>query len=51
MAIYEKLRDLPEEHHQALWGSQEFYRVFSVVNGGRRCETDLFEGLREDYPG
>jgi LmbE family N-acetylglucosaminyl deacetylase len=46
MAIYEKLKDLPEKHHQALWGSQEYYRAFSVVNGGRQCETDLFEGLR-----
>jgi len=25
---------------------QEFYRVFSLVNGGRGPETDLFEGLR-----
>jgi len=23
-----------------------FYRVFSLVNGGRKMETDLFEGLR-----
>ena len=23
-----------------------FYRVFSLVNGGRKVETDLFEGLR-----
>ncbi len=23
-----------------------FYRVFSLVNGGRKLETDLFEGLR-----
>jgi LmbE family N-acetylglucosaminyl deacetylase len=46
MAIYEKLKGLSGENHQALWGSQEYYRVFSVVNGGRGCETDLFEGLR-----
>jgi LmbE family N-acetylglucosaminyl deacetylase len=46
MATYKQLEHLPEEHHQALWGSQEFYRVFSLVNGGRRRETDLFEGLR-----
>jgi len=25
---------------------QCFYRVFSMVNGGRACETDLFEGIR-----
>ena len=24
-----------------------FYRAFSVVNGGRKVETDLFEGVRE----
>ncbi len=46
MAIYKRLEDLPEEQHVALWGSQEFYRVFSSVNGGRKLETDLFEGLR-----
>lgn len=46
MSIYRNLEHLAEEHHQALWGEQEFYRVFSLVNGGRRLETDLFEGLR-----
>ena len=46
VASYEKLRNLPPEHHEALWGCQTFYRVFSLVNGGRRRETDLFEGLR-----
>ena len=46
MTIYSKLEHLPEEHHRSLWGSQEYYRAFSLVNGGRRKETDLFEGLR-----
>jgi LmbE family N-acetylglucosaminyl deacetylase len=46
MAIFEHLESLPEEHHSKLWGLQEFYRVYSTVNGGRRLETDLFEGLR-----
>jgi len=46
MSIYRNLQQLPEEHHRALWGSQEFYRAFSLVNGGRARETDLFEGLR-----
>jgi hypothetical protein len=46
MAIYGKLEHLSTEHHQALWGTQEYYRVFSTVNGGRTVETDLFEGLR-----
>jgi len=39
------LRDLPAEHHRALWGRQSFYRVSSLVNGGRARETDLFEGI------
>jgi LmbE family N-acetylglucosaminyl deacetylase len=42
---YHKLKDLPANQHQALWGSQGFYRVFSTVNGGRAIEQDLFEGL------
>ena len=46
MVIYRKLEELSDEHQRALWGTQEFYRVFSVVNGGRAQESDLFEGLR-----
>jgi LmbE family N-acetylglucosaminyl deacetylase len=46
MAIFQKLEDLPAEHQRSLWGTQEFYRVFSSVNGGRGRESDLFEGLR-----
>jgi LmbE family N-acetylglucosaminyl deacetylase len=46
MTIYRKLQELSEEHQSSLWGTQEFYRVFSSVNGGRATETDLFEGLR-----
>lgn len=46
MAIYRNLESLSEEHHAALWGTQEFYRAFSLVNGGRQKEADLFEGLR-----
>jgi LmbE family N-acetylglucosaminyl deacetylase len=45
MSIYANLQGLPAEHHRALWGVQEFYRAFSLVNGGRTRETDLFEGL------
>ena len=29
-----------------IFGTGHFYRVFSLVNGGRNVETDLFEGLR-----
>jgi LmbE family N-acetylglucosaminyl deacetylase len=46
MSIYQKLAELPEEHQRSLWGTQEFYRVFSSVNGGPARESDLFEGLR-----
>jgi LmbE family N-acetylglucosaminyl deacetylase len=45
LAAYERLRDLPPEHHRTLWGRQSFYRAFSLVNGGRARETDLFEGV------
>jgi LmbE family N-acetylglucosaminyl deacetylase len=46
MTIFQKLEQLPMEHQRSLWGTQEFYRVFSAVNGGRTRESDLFEGLR-----
>jgi LmbE family N-acetylglucosaminyl deacetylase len=46
MAIYGKLEHLSEDHHRALWETQEYYRVFSTVNGGRKIESDLFDGLR-----
>lgn len=47
LTIYTKLQSLGEKDHRQLWGSQEFYRVFSLVNGGRVQERDLFDGLRE----
>lgn len=43
---YRNLGSVSADHHRDLWGSQEFYRVFSIVNGSRRRERDLFEGLR-----
>ncbi|MBV6430261.1 MAG: Mycothiol S-conjugate amidase [Bryobacteraceae bacterium] len=46
MSIYERLESLGEEQQKLLWGSQQFYRLYSTVNGGRKLETDLFEGLR-----
>ena len=46
MSIYKKFAELSEEHQRFLWGTQEFYRAFSLVNGGRVRESDLFEGLR-----
>jgi hypothetical protein len=35
-----------DEHHTELVGRQYFYRAFSLVNGGRSREKDMFEGLR-----
>jgi LmbE family N-acetylglucosaminyl deacetylase len=46
MAAYAQLQTIAPGHHEALWGSQSFYRAFSTVNGGRAPETDLFEGIR-----
>ncbi|MEW5926503.1 MAG: PIG-L deacetylase family protein [Gemmatimonadota bacterium] len=46
LAIYERLGELTPEHHEALWGSNTFYRALSRVNGGRETETDLFAGVR-----
>jgi LmbE family N-acetylglucosaminyl deacetylase len=46
VGIFKNLEHLSEEDHNAIWGTQEFYRVFSLVNGGRGRESDLFEGLR-----
>lgn len=46
MANYEGLKDLPPDMHAALSDSQAFYRAFSLVNGGRQREADLFEGIR-----
>jgi LmbE family N-acetylglucosaminyl deacetylase len=46
MSIYERLESLTDEQQITLWGSQEFYRVYSSVTGGRMLERDLFEGLR-----
>jgi LmbE family N-acetylglucosaminyl deacetylase len=47
VSVYQNLHELPAEQHQAIWGTQEFYRAYSLVNGGRQVESDLFEGLRE----
>jgi LmbE family N-acetylglucosaminyl deacetylase len=43
---YEKLMNLPEAFCEILWGRRVYYRAFSLVNGGRSVETDLFQGLR-----
>jgi LmbE family N-acetylglucosaminyl deacetylase len=46
MAQYAGLSALTPEQHRAIWGTQEFYRALSLVNGGRAREGDLFEGIR-----
>lgn len=43
---YGPLLDLPAETHRRLLGRGSFVRVFSLVNGGRAMEHDLFQGLR-----
>lgn len=40
------ITELTDEVHKQIWGEGNFYRVFSLVNGGRKIEMDLFEGLR-----
>ncbi len=40
------LQQVSEATHRTLWGEQCYVRAYSLVNGGRRVETDLFEGLR-----
>jgi LmbE family N-acetylglucosaminyl deacetylase len=40
------LADLDEKILAALLSDGAFYRVFSLVNGGRQLENDLFAGLR-----
>lgn len=34
-----------EEHHRTLIGMRHYFRAYSLVNGGRQIETDLFEGV------
>ena len=45
VGAYVALKGLTPDQHEALWGSLSFYRAFSLVNGGRRRESDLFEGV------
>ena len=46
MSIYTNVAQLTDEDQKVIWGTGEFFRVFSLVNGGRTRENDLFEGLR-----
>jgi LmbE family N-acetylglucosaminyl deacetylase len=40
------LESVSEERHKLLWATPTYYRAFSLVNGGRGVEHDVFEGLR-----
>ena len=46
MSIYKNLEHLSVEDPKSIWGTQEFYRALSLVNGGRWRGSDLFAGLR-----
>jgi LmbE family N-acetylglucosaminyl deacetylase len=48
---YQALKLLPESKRARLWSTQHFYRAYSLVNGGREVEDDLFTGLRSHAPG
>ncbi len=46
LVVYRQLEQASQEYRQELWDAQTYYRAFSLVNGGRKVEGDLFEGLR-----
>jgi LmbE family N-acetylglucosaminyl deacetylase len=46
VGIYGDLNKLSKERSLDLWGKRTYYRVFSLANGGRKVESDLFEGLK-----
>ena len=41
------LERVSEEQHKSLWSYPTYYRAFSLVNGGRSVEHDVFAGLRK----
>lgn len=43
---YGGMVDQPCESLQEMWSEANFVRVYSLVNNGRKLETDLFEGIR-----
>lgn len=45
LAVYRQLEHLSRDDQKELWESQAYYRAFSLVNGGRQGEDDLFAGL------
>jgi LmbE family N-acetylglucosaminyl deacetylase len=46
LMVYRQLEHASQDSQKELWDAQTYYRAFSLVNGGRRVESDLFEGLR-----
>lgn len=36
---------LSDHEHELLWGEARYVRAYSLVNGGRALEIDLFEGI------
>jgi hypothetical protein len=46
LVVYRQLEYLSQDYQKELWDSQTYYRAFSLVNGGRKVEDDLFAGLR-----
>jgi LmbE family N-acetylglucosaminyl deacetylase len=46
LVAYRQLEYASQEYQKDLWDAQTYYRAFSLVNGGRKVESDLFEGLR-----
>jgi LmbE family N-acetylglucosaminyl deacetylase len=46
LGVYRQLEHLSQDYQKELWESQTYYRAFSLVNGGRDVEDDLFVGLR-----
>jgi hypothetical protein len=46
LATYRRLERFSQDSQKGLWDHQTYYRAFSLVNGGREPENDLFAGLR-----
>jgi hypothetical protein len=46
LATLPSLDELPDELNAQIWGRPTLYRAYSLVNGGRKVEDDLFAGLR-----
>src|SRR6266508_1777574 len=46
LPAYSRLDQIPEQYQKVIWRQPTYERVFSMVNGGRGVERDLFAGLR-----